>query len=364
MPILINKPYLPDQKKLNKYIDTIYQNHHLTNFGPLSIRLEERLREFLGVENLLLVNNGTTALELAYIALGLNGSALTSAFSFLATTTSLKNRNLKPVFIDIKQDSLNIDPKKLEDFLSANRGDISAIVPVHTYGSICEIEAIGQIAKNHNLKLIYDAAHCFYVDTTSGTSILNYGDISTLSLHATKLYHSIEGGAMVFQNIDHLNFIKDFINFGIRKDGSFLPSGTNCKFSEFNAAMGLAVLDDFPLILEKREQITNSYNKILKPYFQTQFINAKPNYHYYPIICKDEAELLAIKSALEAEEIYPRRYFCPSLNTIYKSEIRTDCAISENIASKILCLPIYFDLEIAIVEKIAKIITNTIKGRK
>ncbi len=353
--INVTKTYLPNKEKYKKYIDEIYENGWLTNNGPLVQRLEKRLAQYLGVKNIVLVSNGTIALEIAYKALNLTNEVITTPFSFVATTSSLVMSNLKPVFADIDEKSFNINPKNIEKFINANT---SAILPVHVFGNACEVEDIEQIAKKHDLKVIYDAAHAFDVKY-KGKSVLNYGDISTLSFHATKLFHSIEGGALIINDDELVQKVRYLINFGIKNQEEIPYLGTNAKMNEFEAAMGLCVLDDIENIKNSRKEVYETYQKELKDLvqFQEQNINASQNYSYFPIVLKSEEQLLKIQKALNDENIFPRRYFYPSLDTLEYIEPKQECKISRDISKRILCLPIYSELEFENQKKIIKMIS-------
>lgn len=352
--INVTKTYLPNKEKYKKYIDEIYENGWLTNNGPLVQRLEKRLAQYLGVKNIVLVSNGTIALEIAYKALNLTNEVITTPFSFVATTSSLVMSNLKPVFADIDEKSFNINPKNIEKFINANT---SAILPVHVFGNACKVEEIEQIAKKCNLKVVYDAAHAFDVKYKD-RSVLSYGDISTLSFHSTKLFHTIEGGALIINDDELVQKVRYLINFGIKNQEEIPQLGTNAKMNEFEAAMGLCVLDDIENIKNSRKEVYETYQKELKDLvqFQEQNINASQNYSYFPIVLKSEEQLLKIQKALNDENIFPRRYFYPSLDTLEYIEPKQECKISRDISKRILCLPIYSELEFENQKKIINII--------
>ena len=356
--INVTKTYLPNKEKYKKYIDEIYENGWLTNNGPLVQRLEKRLAQYLGVKNIVLVSNGTIALEIAYKALNLTNEVITTPFSFVATTSSLMISNLKPVFADIDDKSFNINPKNIEKFITANT---SAILPVHVFGNACEVEEIEEIAKKHKLKLVYDAAHAFDVKYKN-QSVLNYGDISTLSFHATKLFHTIEGGALIINDDELVQKVRYLINFGIKSPTEIPYLGTNAKMNEFEAAMGLCVLDDIENIKEKRKIVVGNYREELKDLvqFQEQNINASENYSYFPIVLKSEEQLLKVQKALNDENIFPRRYFYPSLDTLEYIEPKQECKISRDISKRILCLPVYVELDFDNQKKIIEILKSSI----
>ena len=356
--INVTKTYLPNKEKYKKYIDEIYENGWLTNNGPLVQRLEKRLAEYLGVKNIVLVSNGTVALEIAYRTLDIKGFAITTPFSFVATTSSLVTNNILPIFADIDKNTFNLDSKNIEKLITPNT---SAIVPVHVFGNACEVEEIEQIANKYNLKVVYDAAHAFDVKYKD-TSVLNYGDISTLSFHATKLFHTIEGGALIINDDELVQKARYLINFGIKNQEEIPHLGTNAKMNEFEAAMGLCVIDDIEEIKEKRKVILEDYRNELKGLveFQEQNKNATENYSYFPVVFKSEEQLLKVQNALNEKQIFPRRYFYPSLDTLEYIEPKQECKISRDISKRILCLPIYPELDIGIQNKIIAIIKENL----
>ncbi len=356
--INVTKTHLPNKEKYIKYIDEIYENGWITNNGPLVQRLEKRLAEYLGVKNLVLVANGTVALEIAYRTLRIKGFAITTPFSFVATTSSLVTNGVLPIFADINRETLNIDPKNIEKLITLNT---SALVPVHVFGNACDVEEIDTIAKKHNLKVIYDAAHAFDVQYKD-KSILNYGDISTLSFHATKIFHTIEGGALVINDDELVKKARYLINFGIENPESITHLGTNAKMNEFEAAMGHCVLDEIETIKDDRKKLYEIYQRELKGVIQFQKITkeASQNYSYFPIIFESEQQLLKVQKTLNEKKIFPRRYFYPSLDTLEYIEPKQECKISRDISKRILCLPLYPELENEIQRNIIKIVKANI----
>jgi dTDP-4-amino-4,6-dideoxygalactose transaminase len=356
--INVTKTYLPDKEKYKQYVDEIYANSWVTNNGPLVQRLEKRLAEYLGVKNIVLVANGTVALEIAYRTLGLKGFVITTPFSFVATTSSLVTNSLLPIFADIDPNTFNLDPKNIEKSITKNT---SAILAVHVFGNACEVEAIESIAAKHQLKIVYDAAHAFDV-RYKDQSVLNYGDISTLSFHATKLFHSIEGGALIINDDDLVQKARYLINFGIKNSEEIPELGTNAKMNEFEAAMGLCVLDDMKQIMRDRKLVYDTYEKELKGLvvFQEQTNNATQNYSYFPIVLSDEDQLKKIQKALNEQQIFPRRYFYPSLDTLSYIEPKQTMPISRDISTRILCLPIYAELSKNELNQIIKIVQENI----
>lgn len=340
--INVTKPYLPPKGDFDILITKIWQRNWLTNNGPLVNELEVSLKEYLNLTHLLYTSNGTIALQMAIKTLELKGEIITTPFSYVATTSSIVWEGCKPVFVDIDKETLNIDASKIEYAINKNT---SAILATHVFGNPCDIEQIEVIAKKHNLKVIYDAAHCFGVKY-KGKSIFSYGDISTISFHATKLFHTVEGGA-VCAKYDKLNYrLSKIRNFGHNGYAVFDGVGINGKNSEFHAAMGLANLKHIDSILAKRkEQYLYYKQKLNNSGFEFQKIteNTEYNYAYFPIVFKDEKLLLKIKKNLEDNNIFPRRYFYPSLSSLeYVDKYETP--ISDDIASRILCLPVFHTL--------------------
>lgn len=356
--INVTKTYLPDKAKYQQYVDEIYANGWVTNNGPLVQKLEKRLAEYLGVKNIILVANGTVALEIAYRTLDLNGFVITTPFSFVATTSSLVTNGLSPIFADIDSNTFNIDTNKIESSITKNT---SAILGVHVFGNSCNVEEIAKIAQHHELKIIYDAAHAFGVKH-KGESLLNHGDISTLSFHATKLFHTIEGGALIINDDNLVQKARYLINFGIENAESIPELGTNAKMNEFEAAMGLCVLDDLEEIKEKRKCIVEMYSKELNGLvqFQQQNEHATQNYSYFPIVLESEEQLLRIQQELIKQRIFPRRYFYPSLDTLSYIEPKQYSPISRDISKRILCLPLFIELEYLNVQKIITIVKENL----
>jgi len=340
--INVTKTYLPDKKKYQTYVDKIYTSGWITNNGPLVRELEQRLADYLGVKNIVLVANGTVALEIAYRLLKLTGEIITTPFSFVATTSSIVSNGLQPVFADIDPTSFNIDPKNIENKIT---DQTSAIVPVHVFGNACDVEEIERIANKHDLKVIYDTAHAFGVKY-KGDSVLNHGDVSTLSFHATKLFHTIEGGALIIKDDALVQEARYLINFGIDGPDSVKTLGTNAKMNEFEAAMGLCVLDDMEMILQQRQLVYDRYHELLKTSVQFQDMNLEStqNYSYFPVVFETEEKTLSVQKALNDNGVFPRRYFYPSLDTLDYLNTDQHMTISRDIAKRILALPIYPDL--------------------
>ncbi len=336
-PIRITKPYLPNKKKYTGYLDKIYTNNWLTNDGPVLQELTGRLENYLGVRNLLLVANGTLALQIAYRLLEIK-HVLTTPFTFIATASSLLWDKYELQFSDIDPFTFNMDPEKIP---AAN---IDAVVPVHVFGNPCAVDKIAKLSDQQKIRIIYDAAHAFGV-RYNDKSILNYGDISVLSFHATKIFHTIEGGGLIIKDDDLYHKAKAIINFGF-SDGNINELGINAKMNEFQAAMGLCVLDDFKIILEKRKFIFNTYREKLADYVQFQKLHdhIQWNYSYTPVVFKSEADLLKVCSLLQENNVFPRRYFFPSLNMLSCLQFKIKMDNSEALSKKILCLPMFFEI--------------------
>ncbi len=355
--INVTKSYLPPLKNYVKYLEKIWESAYLTNFGPLSKELEANLKKHLGVKHLFFVSNGTIALQIAIKALELKKEIITTPFTYVATTSSIVWENCTPIFADIDPETLCIDPKSIESKLTKNT---QAILGVHVYGNTCNVKKINEIAKKHNLKVIYDAAHAFDIES-DGTSILNHGDISTLSFHATKLFHTVEGGAIITNDDKLAHKIMHLRNFGHEGPEEFHTVGINGKNSEFHAAMGLCVLPKIKMLIAKRKKISNKYDILLGEFIErpTHSQNSNSNYSYYPIIFKSEEQLLKVRKALNNAEIFPRRYFYPSLNLLNYVK-KSSAPISEDISKRVLCIPIYPALSLTDVSKISSIIIKNL----
>ncbi|WP_305967478.1 DegT/DnrJ/EryC1/StrS family aminotransferase [Marinobacter salsuginis] len=348
--IPVTKPYLPNREKLKSYIDGIYERQWLTNNGQLVQELTQRLENYLGVENLLLVANGTLALQIAYRALGVNepvngkpAQAITTPFTFIATASSLKWGGVQPIFVDIDPQTWCLAPENIDAEITPQT---RAIVPVHVFGNACNVEAIGDIAQAHNLSVIYDASHAFGV-TYKGESLLKHGDAATLSFHATKLFHTGEGGAIIFKRRENLERAKKMINFGITGPESIEELGINAKMNELQAAMGLCVLDEMEDNLKAREQVWRRYEQALPENLQLQAKHEALdyNYAYFPVVFESEEQAVRVAATLKESGILARRYFYPSLESVEFLDQKDDQPTSHDIAGRILCLPIYAALE-------------------
>ena len=356
--INVTKTYLPPLDKYVRYLEKIWASNIVTNNGPLVIELEKKLKKYLGVKYLFFVANGTIALQLAIKALRLKKEIITTPFSYVASTSSIVWEGCTPAFVDIDPRTLCIDVKKIERAITRRT---EAILAVHVYGNPCDVEAIESIARKHRLKVIYDAAHAFGVKYRN-TSILNYGDVSTLSFHATKIFHTAEGGAVITNNDDLAQRISYQRNFGHNGPERFFGLGINGKSSELHAAMGLCVLPKVQAFIKQRKALSEYYSKIFKdsslqiPVVSTK---AKCNYAYYPVIFPSEKLTLKVGEHLRNHAIGPRRYFYPSLNTL-SYVISKKLTVSENISKRILCLPLYPELKRSAVAAIARLVLEQI----
>ncbi len=353
--IPVTRPFLPPQESYEKYLAGIWKRQWLTNMGPLASELEMKLKDFLSVNHLLFVTNGTVALQMAIKALDLKGEIITTPFSFVATTSSIVWEGCHPVFVDIDKDSLNIDANKIEAAITENT---SAILATHVYGNPCDVEKIEQIAKKHNLKVIYDGAHAFGVKI-NGKSVFEYGDISICSLHATKLYHSIEGGLVITKDANLLKKLAYMRNFGFNGPEAFAELGINGKNSEFHAAMGLVNLDYIEEIHTNRQKISERYDERLKTFKAIKPLwnkNGTKNYAYYPVVVENEELLHKCIHDLKANEIFVRRYFYPSLSNVLPYLESVSMPITEDVSRRVMCLPLFSDLTIEEVDLICRLL--------
>jgi dTDP-4-amino-4,6-dideoxygalactose transaminase len=355
--INVTQTFLPSQEEFHSILGKVWQSKWITNRGVLVQELEKKIKKFLGVEFLTLTANGTLPLQIAIKSLELKGEIITTPFSYIASTSTIIWENCKPVFVDIDESYLTIDETKIEKAIT---NKTSAILATHVFGNPCNVIAIEKIAKKYNLKVIYDGAHCFGVNY-KGKSIFNYGDISTCSFHATKIFHTGEGGCWVTTDKKLQEKIYYHHNFGHDGPESFLGLGINAKMSELHAAMGLSVFNYLKPIFEGRKKNVGIYNDLLGSSIKTIKIRKGTdwNYHYYPIIFETEESLLNALKKLNVENIFPRRYFYPSLNKI--NYINGDVMpISESVAERVLCLPLYTGLEKESIVKICNIIIKNI----
>ena len=340
--IPVTKSFLPPLDDYIDYLKIIWASNLLTNQGPLVLELEQKLKDYLGVKHLFVVSNGTVALQIAIKALDLHNEIITTPFSYVATTSSIVWEGCQPVFVDIDPQTLCIDPNLIE---SAITPDTTAILATHVYGIPCAVDEIDNIAQRHGLKVIYDSAHTFgakYLEK----SLVSFGDISTLSFHATKLFHTVEGGAIVTDDDDLAHRVSYMRNFGHNGQEAFWGLGINGKNSEFHAAMGLCNLKYVPEIIAARRQVSDWYDELLPRSALTRPTlpdGTEYNFAYYPVLFPSQTELLKARDHLNAAQIFPRRYFYPALNHLPYLDYRK-FPVTENVAPRVLCLPLYPEL--------------------
>lgn len=354
--IPVTKSYLPPLQEYIQYLNLIWESGQLTNHGPLVNELEQKLKNYLGVKHLFFTCNGTVALQIAIKALDLHGEIITTPFSYVATTSSIVWEGCEPVFVDIEPDTLCIDPDLIEAAITPRT---TAILATHVYGIPCAVEKIEKVARIHGLKVIYDSAHTFGVKYR-GESLVSYGDISTLSFHATKLFHTVEGGAVITGDDELAHRISYMRNFGHNGQEAFWGLGINGKNSEFHAAMGLCNLPHVPEIIAARKKVSSWYDELLAGsglFRPTLPEGTDYNYAYYPVLFPSEDDLIQARDRLNVKQIFPRRYFYPALNNLPYLNHRK-FPITERMAPCILCLPLYPDIE----RDIADVIFHTIEN--
>ncbi|MEI6707784.1 MAG: dTDP-4-amino-4,6-dideoxy-D-glucose aminotransferase VioA [Methylococcales bacterium] len=364
-PIYVTQPTLPELADFIPYLEQIWANKILTNGGSFHQQLEQALCDYLGVNYISLFTNGTLALVVALQALRITGEVITTPYSFVATSHSLLWNSIKPVFVDVDKDTLNLDPNKIE---AAITPQTTAIMPVHCYGHPCAVEQIQKIADNYNLKVIYDAAHAFGVQHKNA-SILNYGDLSVLSFHATKVFNTFEGGAIVCpdaktkQRIDHLK------NFGFVDEVTVVAPGINGKMSEINAAFGLLQLKGIDAALQKRKTIDSYYRNALATVKGIRCLTNSgetvENHAYFPIFIQSDYSLSRdqLFEKFRDNNIYTRRYFYPLISDfpMYRgllSATQSNLPVASKAASEVICLPIYPDLTPEQMDSVIKLIVD------
>lgn len=362
--IPVTKPYLPSLEKYQGLIQKTFQANQLTNNGPLVKELTCRLEECLDVKNLLLTSSGTMALQMAYKIKKLERKkTITTPFTFHGTYSSLDWMGIDTDFSDVSLHDWNLDPKGIEQLLASGK-TIDCILPVHTFGVPARVEQFEALQKKYNFDIIYDAAHALTTRDKNKRSLLTYGDVSCFSLHATKLFHTCEGGGIVFNNTNEFEEASAMINFGLI-NGIAEYQGINGKMSEVHAAMGLALLDDLPFIEQVRADLISVYKSELAEFVQFQGLSEgyyiSPS--YLPILLETEQSVLEVQCALEKQHIFPRRYFYPPIHKmpVAQEKFAKSCfANSENISSRVLCLPLYFDLTKNEVLRVCKLIKETL----
>lgn len=365
-PIYVTQPYLPPLDEFMPYLEKIWDNKTLTNGGPMHQELEQALCDYLGVEHIALFNNGTIALLTALQALRVTGEVITTPYSFVATAHSLLWNGIKPVFVDIDPYTLNLDPTKIETAITPQT---TAILPVHCYGNPCDVDAIQKIADNYNLRVIYDAAHAFGVQDHGG-SILRHGDLSVLSFHATKVFNTFEGGAIICPDAKTKQRINQLKNFGFVDEVTVVAPGINGKMSEINAAFGLLQLKHIDRALTRRKEIDQAYRELLKDVKGIRIVGenglAVANYSYFPILVEIDYPLSRdeLYQKLKDNNVFGRRYFYPLISEFpmyrgMQSAKRGNLSVASETAEKVICLPIYPEISYESVQRISKLIGNT-----
>jgi dTDP-4-amino-4,6-dideoxygalactose transaminase len=359
--INVTEPFLPPLEEYVDQLRSIWERNRLTNDGPLVQELEDELSRRFAVENVIFLNNGTTALQIAINVLGLKGEIITTPFSYVATTSSIVWENCKPIFVDIDPESLNIDAGKIEEKITPST---TGIIATHVFGNTCDIEKIEKVASKHNLKVIFDAAHCFGT-TYKGESVFKRGDLSITSFHATKVFQTVEGGAIFTDSAEQANRIKYLRNFGHDGFGRFNGVGINGKNSEIHAAMGLCNLKYIDEVMETRRRQCQYYNQRLNNLDDVRFQKVQKDScvipAYYPVIFENEEQLLNVQRELMNARISPRRYFYPSLNRLDYVE-STEMPISDDISARIMCLPLFHNLKKTDQDMILNIIKETLEA--
>jgi dTDP-4-amino-4,6-dideoxygalactose transaminase len=361
MNINVTKPFLPPISEYTKILEGIWNRNWLTNDGPVLNELELRLKDYLETNHLLITSNGTIALQIAIKALDIKGEIITTPFTYVATTSSIVWEGCTPVMVDIDENTLNIDHRKIEAAINHNT---KAILATHVFGNACNIDAIDHIANKYKLKVIYDAAHCFGTKY-KGRSIFRYGDISTCSFHSTKLFHTIEGGGLFSESPELIRKMALLRNFGHISPTQFGSVGINGKNSEFHAAMGLCNIKRVDEFIIERCNLKERYMGYLSNIESIRFPgitpNCKLNNAYFPVILESENVLLNVLSRLNEHDIYPRRYFYPSLDELDYISVKYDVPVSTDISKRILCLPFYNGLSLEEIDLVCRILIRTLK---
>lgn len=358
----VTRSSMPSFEEYCAEIRDLWDSRWLTNMGAKHRELQDKLSQYLDVEYIDLLTNGHMAIELALQALELKGEVITTPFTFASTTQAIVRSGLTPVFCDIDPVTFTMDPEKIEALITPQT---CAIVPVHTYGMICDVEAIDRIAKKHHLKVLYDAAHAFGV-RYKGRGVASYGDVSCLSFHATKVFHTVEGGAACFHDAAFGKRLAQMKNFGLEGPEVVEGIGGNAKLDEFRAAMGLCNLRHVDGEIEKRGRVTERYRRHLEgvPGVQLRVVQegVQTNHAYFPVVFDETAfgaDRDAVKAALEAQGIYPRKYFYPPTDTFPCYGGRFDpgkTPVAQRISRQVLCLPIFADMELELVDRVCEIV--------
>ncbi len=361
MTIPVTKPFLPPFSAYQQMLEGIWQREWLTNHGPLVTRLEKELAAFLDINTLFYVSNGTIALQIAIKALELRGKVITTPFSYVATTSTLCWEGCQPVMADIDEKSLNISPASIEALID---DETTGIVATHVYGNPCDVEAIQRIAEKHKLKVIYDGAHAFGTKY-KGKSIFEFGHLSTTSFHATKLFHTVEGGAVFGADSEALSRVAYLRNFGHTSATSFGAVGVNGKNSEIHAAMGLSNLAFIDEILKRRKELCELYDSLLEGtniWRPAILKGTQYNHAYFPVVLRTEKACLQALDRLQQYSIYPRRYFYPSLSELNYVNQGHLTPICNDISARVICLPLYHTLSNDEVELVARVLRESLEA--
>jgi len=354
----VTRTFLPPLEDYMRLLQHSWDRAWITNHGPFCTGLEQRLREHLDAPELYVLCNGTVALQIAIKALDVKGEVIVTPFSYVATVSSAAWEGCTPVFADIEPGTMTIDPAAVEAAITPRT---TAILATHVFGNPCDVEALQDIAERHGLRIIYDGAHAFGV-RYKGRPLLDHGDATTLSFHATKLFHTVEGGAVVGRTAAIGHRLSYMRNFGHDGPEAFQGIGINGKMSEPHAAMGHLVLDQIDHILATRAATCRTYDAHFEEVEaigrMTLRAGTEHNHAYYPVLFKDEARMLQVRDRLRAERIQPRRYFYPSLDTL--PYVDGHCSVSRDISARILCLPLYADMEAGLAERIAGIVRKAV----
>jgi dTDP-4-amino-4,6-dideoxygalactose transaminase len=360
MTIKLNHPIKPNLEILTKYLAQVNESGWYTNFGPLHQQLTKRLENYLGVENLLLVSNGTLALQVAYKTLNVK-SALTTPFSYVATTSSLIWQDIDASFSDIDKHSYNLCPIEAEEALRLNPG-IDTIVATHVYGNPCDVAVFDELSKQKNVKIVYDASHAFGININD-KSVLNYGDASTLSFHATKVFHTVEGGAIVFKNKADFEHAKRLISFGLNSEGNITEVGINAKLNEYQCAVGLTLLDDIDKIIEHRSMLFNTYRAALQDVVKMPnwSKNSSVNGAYMPIKLNTVEQRMLVEKILKENDIECRQYFSPSLDVLFEKQPVYSNQNSQELAQRILCLPLHYYMTVEDIKCVIELVKRAVR---
>jgi dTDP-4-amino-4,6-dideoxygalactose transaminase len=357
-PVFVTQPSLAPLEEFTELLKGVWDRGILTHNGPLVRQMEKELESKLGVKRFVNVLNGTIAIQMAIRALDLKGEIITSPFTWVATVSAIKWEGCTPVFADIDATTLNIDPAKIEACITDKT---VAIMPVHVFGNPCDVEAIEAIAHKHGLKVIYDAAHAIG-STWNGESVLNWGDINATSLHATKLLNTAEGGGCITSDPELATRLERIRFFGHNEAKDIVEDGFNGKMTEVHAALGLVNMKYYDEVLSDRKQKYLHYKEALSSQTGLSFQelrDGEPNYSYFPVIFESESACLDAEKAMNAQNIFPRRYFYPSVNTYTNIVDYQACPVSEDVSKRILCLPLYWKLDMSEVDRIIDILKST-----